>query len=323
MQFNKPVAASFFLTFGLLAFVQIKVEMSMLLLDRFFPGFGWVEIFLLALYASWITEKMLDPQKSARWRTRIWLIFSIVFFSQFALGLLGIDKLLMTGKLHIPVPAMILAGPIYRAERFFMPILFVSTVLLVGPAWCSHLCYVGAWDALAASHKKNHGRLSWWRDPMRVGILLVVILISLGLRMVGFSNSIALILGISFGLIGVGLMVFLSRKFGTMVHCVNYCPIGLLANLIGKISPFRIRIGQSCDECGVCSKKCRYDALNYEHIKNRKPGFSCTLCGDCIGSCKGHWINYQFLHMKPENARAMFIIITVSLHAVFLGVARI
>ena len=295
----------------------------MLLLDRFFPGFGWIEILLLAIYAGWITEKMLDPQQSAQWRYRIWLIFSVVFFSQLIIGMAGIDKLLMTGKLHIPVPAMILAGPLYRAERFFMPILFVSTLLLVGPAWCSHLCYIGSWDAVSASRKKFPQRLSRWRDPMRVAILFIVILTAIGLRTAGFPTLVATISGILFGLIGVGIMALLSRTKGTMVHCVYYCPIGLLATIIGKLSPFRIRICNGCDECGQCTRKCRYDALNIEHIRNRKPGFSCTLCGDCLNSCKGQWIQYKFLGMKPDNARILFIVIIVSLHTVFLGVARI
>ena len=52
----------------------------------------------------------------------------------------------MTGKLHLPVPMMILAGPIYRGHTSVMSILFLSTLILSGPAWCSHLCYFGAID---------------------------------------------------------------------------------------------------------------------------------------------------------------------------------
>ncbi|HDJ22855.1 MAG TPA: 4Fe-4S binding protein [Candidatus Aminicenantes bacterium] len=62
---------------------------------------------------------------------------------------------LMTGKLHLPVPALILAGPIYRGTLSFMLILFLVTIVLVGPAWCSHLCYVGAWDDIACRRKRR------------------------------------------------------------------------------------------------------------------------------------------------------------------------
>ena len=33
-----------------------------------------------------------------------------------------------------------------RGGGLFMAILFSASVLLVGPAWCSWLCYIGAWD---------------------------------------------------------------------------------------------------------------------------------------------------------------------------------
>lgn len=295
----------------------------MLLLERFFPTFGWLEIAGLALYAAFITEKMLDPAQSAKWRMRIWTLFSVVFFGQLAIGLLGVDQFLMTGKLHLPIPAIILAGPLYRAQGFFMPILFVSTVLLVGPAWCSHLCYVGAWDGLAALGIKRPKKMPEWRHAARVGFLLLVTGAAILLRMAGASSLLATILGAGFGIAGVGVMIFVSKKMGVMTHCTTICPIGILANWIGKLSPFRIRIKNGCTECRACSRVCRYDALKIEDIRRRKPGLTCTLCGDCLHSCHDGWIEYRFFRFKPDTARKLFIVLVVSLHAVFLGVARI
>ena len=130
---------------------------AILLADRFLPGAGWAEIFLLALYAALATRAMLDPARSAGWRLRIWLLFSLVFFSQLALGLLLDQRFLMTGDLHLPVPALIVAGPAYRGSGLFMPGLFLAAVLLAGSAWCSHLCYLGGWDSLAARGKSRPG----------------------------------------------------------------------------------------------------------------------------------------------------------------------
>ncbi len=96
------------------------------------------------------------------------MFFSMVFFAQLLLGLAGIEKLLMTGKLHLPVPALIIAGPLFRGEGVFMLILFAATVLLVGPAWCSYLCYIGAWDNYAATAQKRPGRLPSWRPWLRM-----------------------------------------------------------------------------------------------------------------------------------------------------------
>ncbi len=319
-----PSLSAFFLTIVILSIVQIVVHPPMLLFERFIPGAGWFEIFLLALYAGWVTEKMLDIKESPRWRLRIWALFSVVFFGQLFIGLLGIDKFLMTGKLHFPIPALIAAGPIFRGDGFFMPILFAATVILVGPAWCSHLCYIGAWDNIASHGRNKPKKMPVWRQPVRIAIMIVVIAVAIVLRLAGVSVTFASILAVAFGLIGVGLMLVWSRKTGVMTHCTAYCPIGPMANWLGKLSPFRIKINDAtCTDCGICHTACRYDALNMVDIKNRRPNIACTLCGDCLASCRDNSLEYHFLGLKGISARTLFLVLVISLHAAFLGVARI
>ncbi len=316
-------AVGFIATGLLLIFVQIKVPLTMLLAERFWPTAGWMEIFVLAIYAAFIVEKMLDKAKTARWRKRIWLLFSSVFFAQLIFGLLGFDKFLMTGRLHLPVPAMILAGPIFRGDHFFMPILFVSTVLLVGPAWCSHLCYIGAWDNAAAHTKRKPQKLPGWTSPARWIILVLIIAAAVVLRWAGVSSIAATVIGLVFGLGGVAVILFWSRRKGVMAHCTVYCPIGPVANWLGRISPFRVQINDSCTDCGICRLSCKYNALNLTDIKKRRPASSCTLCGDCIGVCEHGSLEYRFFKLKNFTARAVFIVTVVSLHATCLGLARI
>lgn len=79
------------------------------------------------------------------------------FFLQFLLGVTVAPSLLMTGKLHIPVPFMMISGPVYREEGFFMLALFSVSVLMAGSSWCSHLCYFGVWDCLAAASSRRKG----------------------------------------------------------------------------------------------------------------------------------------------------------------------
>jgi polyferredoxin len=318
-----PSLAAFILTALILAIAHIKLSFPILLLERFIPGGGWFEILLLSIYAGFITEKMLDVTQSAKWRHRIWWIFSAVFFTQLIIGLIGIEKLLMTGKLHLPIPTLIVAGPIYRGENYFMPILFIATIILVGPAWCSHLCYIGAWDDFASRGRKKSKKMPAWRQQARIAILLIVIATAIILRALGVSTFAAGGAALIFGLVGVAIMIFWSRKMGVMTHCVTFCPMGPLANWLGRISPFRIKINDStCTDCAICHTACRYDALNTIDIKNRKPNISCTLCGDCLGTCQDGALEYHFLSLKGKSARILFIVLVVSLHAVFMGVAR-
>src|SRR4030042_2374629 len=148
-----PSTAAFFLTAAIVSTAGIKEPVPVLLFDRLIPGSGWVEILLLSSYAAWLTEIMIRARTTALIRARIWAAFSLVFFIQLLLGLAGAGIFFMTGKLHLPVPALIIAGPLYRGGGFFMPILFVSALLLIGPAWCSSLCYFCAWDNRACRVK--------------------------------------------------------------------------------------------------------------------------------------------------------------------------
>ncbi len=314
--------ASAAFTGGLLSVVQSNVH-PMLLAERFVPGSGWVEVGLLSIYAAIVCGAMLDPVRQPRWRRWTWRVFSVAFYGQLLLGLAGIEKCLMTGKLHLPVPAVIAAGPAYRGGGFFMLGLFLTTLVLVGPAWCSHLCYLGAWDDVAASRTAFPRALPRWVRPGKIVFALAVLLAAFLMGLAGIDGTTAAVVGGIFGIAGVVVMARFSARTGTMAHCLFWCPIGVLATRLGRISLFRLTIRSSCTGCRLCFRACRYDALHPEDLERGRPAASCTLCGDCIQSCRHDSIRYRFSRYGMPAVRHVFIVFVASLHAVFLGLARI
>jgi ferredoxin-type protein NapH len=317
-----PSAVFLFILFLLLP-IQLMVDNPMLLLERFLPGAGWIEIALIALYGAVVAYHMQDPSKVQLWRRYTWLAFSILFFSQLILGLFGFEKFLMTGKLHLPVPMMILAGPIYRGELSVMSILFVSTLILSGPAWCSHLCYFGAIDSIGSAGRTRRSpiRNKW---ALKSTVLLLVIAGAILLRWINVPLFTATLLAAGFGVTGLGVILLISRKEGRMVHCSAFCPIGTIVSVTRFVNPFRMVIDRtSCTECMVCTSRCKYDALNRTDIVARKPGLTCTLCGDCLSACHAGSIQYRFPRLSTQNARQLYLLITISLHAATMALARI
>lgn len=317
-----PLAVFFFVLL-LLVPVQLKVANPMLLMERFMPGAGWIEILIIGMYGALVAYHMQDPSKVQVWRRYTWLAFSVLFFSQLILGLFGFEKFLMTGKLHLPIPMMILAGPVYRGQLSVMTILFVSTLILSGPAWCSHLCYFGALDNLAARGRTRRKPLrNKW--ALKSTVLLLVVAAALTLRWMKVPVLSSTLLALGFGVIGLALILLVSRREGRMVHCTAYCPIGTIVNLGRFINPLRLTIQKdSCTECMACTARCKYDALNPHDISARKPGLTCTLCGDCISSCHAGSLQYRFPGLSSRHARQLFLLISISLHAATMALARI
>jgi polyferredoxin len=312
----------FLVTFTLLAFVQVKVERPMILAERFINGAGWAEILIIASYGAFVVYKMQDPLNVPKWRRITWTTFSIIFFTQLIIGISGFDKFLMTGKLHLPIPMMIIAGPVYREQLSVMTILFLSTIVLTGPAWCSQLCYFGAFDNLASRGKTSKEILKH-KGAIKYTVLFLVIAMAIILRWLNVSMLLSTILAIAFGVAGILIMIIFSMKKKKMVHCALYCPVGTVVNIFKHVNPFRLYIDQSCTLCMNCTKFCKYDALNLKDIKNAKPSVACTLCGDCLAGCHHDSIKYKFLKLNPEQSRNLYLILTISLHAACIALARI
>jgi polyferredoxin len=310
---------------SLLTIVQAIPDKPLLLAERFIHNGGWIQVFVITLYSFILSYNMQFRDRRSKWRIYSWMIFTVVFYSQLVLGLCADSLFLLTGKLHVPVPAMILAGPLYRFSSWFMIILFFSTVLIAGPAWCSHLCYFGSLDAVVsrrAGAEKRKGQTGVI-PVVKYSILLIIVIVALVLRIARASAGTATLLAILTGVAALLVISLISLRKGVMFHCTHYCPIGTVVNYIKFISPFRFGFTSNCIKCNACIKSCSYMALNDRIVKAGKLGLTCTYCGDCLNYCRHNGLGYHFAGLSPEVSEKLWIIITVSLHSLFLAVARI
>lgn len=315
---------------ALLFLLDALAPFRLLVGERLLPwqGVNGLAILLLAWWGGYCAQGLLNPQTSSRRRRVMWTVFASVFFLQFLLGVTVASSLLMTGRLHVPVPFMMLSGPAYRGEGLFMLALFSMSVLLAGSAWCSHLCYFGVWDCLSASSSGRKGRpvkggrsLRDWRW----GFLAAAVALPLFLSVWGVPLGYALGAALAAALLAPFVWKRSSAN-GVREYCGRFCPMGLAASLLGRLSPWRMRVGAACTGCMKCAAACRDLAISREcgtcHISRR-----CTLCRDCISRCShgalGLGMAGPFSSISPARADLYFVTLVSVMHVVFLATARV
>ena len=88
----------------------------------------------------------------------------------------------------------------------------------------------------------------------------------------------------------VGFIVLIVTLLGSIVYdrffCKYLCPAGALYGLIGKVSPYAVRVEEdACIRCGKCNRAC---PMNVE-VMNAKNGkvasMECINCNECVTAC--------------------------------------
>lgn len=320
-------ALVFMASFLALFFLRLASPMQFLLLERYIPQFGGVQIFFAAWYAAFVAGLLADPKHSRKFRRRIWLVFGLIFFAQFFLGLLGLDKMLLTGKLHVPVPAFIIFAPLFRESFSMMPIIVLVATVLAGSAWCSHLCYFGPFDGILSGNKAVAApgpALSAALKYGRMGMLVAGALGAYALGRLGLDMRAIVSIAIVYAFVSLAIMAWFSRKQHAMVHCTTFCPMGLLVNWLGRLNPWRIRVDtQRCNACGACEKVCRYYAITPESRAQGKTLSRCSLCRDCLGVCGQKALFLRCPGLSASHSHALFVGIVSVLHGIFLNVAMV
>lgn len=322
-----PALAVALIVVALLLTARAMTRFDILLFDRFLPGLGFVQVAGAAALGFWLTGRFLDPATAPKWRSRTWLWISAAFFGQLLLGLTVSPVFLMTGELHFPVPMVIEGGFAYRGELSFMPILFLTTILLSGPAWCSQLCYMGGCDLNRSRAGKDFKAFSkpvkgrWY---FRFGSVALVAVAALLLRSLGAPGWLVITLVAVWGIAGWLIVAFVSPRRRQMIHCNLFCPMGAIVSLLKWVNPVRLRFNRDrCTRCMRCARVCPYAAITVADLDKGRPAPNCTMCGDCFSACPHGAVEYRFFGLGPSRARTAYVVVVLALYVTFLMLARI
>ncbi len=90
---------------------------------------------------------------------------------------------------------------------------------------------------------------------------------------------------------------FLTVYFlGQKGFCTYACPYGGFFGLADKLSPWKIRVTDACNQCGHCTATCTSNVLVHAEVKAYKmvvdPG--CMKCMDCISVCPNDALYFGF-----------------------------
>ncbi|MCU0458487.1 MAG: hypothetical protein MUE37_05280 [Bacteroidales bacterium] len=162
--------------------LQFTGGKPMFLLERIFNGGGYLQIFIIALFAAVMEYNMLTPERTGWWRRFNWSLFSGVFFMQLILGI-AVDNI----RSHLP-----------GGELSVMTLIFLSAVVFSGRAWCSQYCCFGAIDSASAG---RNGRSASIRHflALKNSFLILAIAVALLLSISRADRETALIAGIVTG----------------------------------------------------------------------------------------------------------------------------
>lgn len=79
----------------------------------------------------------------------------------------------------------------------------------------------------------------------------------------------------------------LTRRF----WCRHICPLGALLGFFSRWTPFRKRVNEHCNQCGLCIRTCRMAAITDDpHIYRTS---ECVACQECVSICPKHAISYR------------------------------
>jgi polyferredoxin len=197
------------------------------------------------------------------------LIFAPIAPYQFQQVLLGQGR-----QLGVPLEVVL----------FFL-ILFIAITLLVGRAYCSSVCPIGAIQELLSRFPGPKISIPWKREVLIIHVIISGIITIIPLILVT-NRSKCMGIGPFFQLEFTSIYFWffaLVMVIGIAIYrpfCRFVCPYGLLLTAASYFSIFRLTRTNTCIKCKKCENVCPVGEAFADSNKSE-----CFLCGRCTKVC--------------------------------------
>ena len=136
--------------------------------------------------------------------------------------------------------------------------------------------------------------------------------------MVGIGSAIGIIWGKVFcrWMCPMGIMMELIMKISPnesfrgmyQYHKIG-CPIAWISGLLNKVSFYKIQLNtETCKSCGLCDKACYMPTIEKEKFSlyitnkvNPAVNFSCSKCLQCVAACPNGSLSYKTASSLKNN----------------------
>ena len=185
-------------------------------------------------------------------------------------------------------------------QAFNITMILLLTTFLFGRIFCGYACPLGAIQELMSKFQfrsnlkdqKNKKTISL--NPkiaffIRMGYFIIFILSGIlwGLAVVQYLNvfeGFKIIKNPGFPIVGIPAIligiIIITSIFIYRPWCCLFCPFGALAELTSRVSLFKLRRTDACNDCGLCEKICPTQEAERDSHKGE-----CYLCNRCVEIC--------------------------------------
>lgn len=272
------------------------------------------------------TKNLPQPSHSFhKWRNVRWLTLiaiNFLFFASFYFDIQILEGSLSGSRLlgfHLADP--LAALQVIFASKILMINLLIGGVTIVifyllfgGRSFCSWLC---PYHIIAEFGEKIHEKLLAKKKikahkfdrKIRFYLFALFLILSAatGYTIFEVINPVAIlsrfiVYGFSLMLIWVLVLLLFEVFYSQRAWCRYFCPVGVSYNLIGFLTPLRIKWDRNnCSNCKRCQKVCLVPYVLSESVNKGNTDYvnsgDCTRCGLCIDICDDEALSFKFKYL--------------------------